>query len=257
MIFDNHMHSEMSSDSKMKIEEILKVQKENNLGVTITEHVDWNYRNPNLFRCDVKAYLKAYEKYRNDTLNLGIEIGLGEEILDKNIETSNNNFDLVLGSIHIVNDKDIFNEFFQEGVTKQAGFEEYFEFTAKCIELYDCFQVLSHLDYPSRYAPFKDPEMYYEDFSDHIDTVLRTLIRKDKVLELNTRRLNDKTAFNNLNTILKRYYDLGGRYISLGSDAHKPQDIMNNFEAGLTMLNSLNLTPVTFREKKLIPLNIK
>lgn len=257
MIFDNHMHSKMSSDSKMTIEEILKVQKDNNLGVTITEHVDWNYRDPNIFRCDVKAYLKAYEKYRSANLNLGIEIGLGEEILEKNIETSRNDFDLVLGSIHIVNDKDIFNEFFVNGVSKQASFEEYFEFTVRCIELYDCFQVLSHLDYPSRYAPFADPEMYYAEFSDHIDTVLKALIKKDKVLELNTRRLNNTTASNNLNTILSRYYDLGGRYISLGSDAHKPQDIMNNFEAGLSMVNSLNLTPVTFREKKLIPLNIK
>ena len=40
MVFDTHLHTEISSDSEMKIEEAIKQAKALNLGLIITELMD-------------------------------------------------------------------------------------------------------------------------------------------------------------------------------------------------------------------------
>ena len=109
---------------------------------------------------------------------------------------------------------------------------------------------LAHIDFIARYAPVNDSEIYYYQNSDHIDAVLKACISTNTALEINTRRLNEKTAFENLLTIYKRYKDLGGQYVTIGSDAHNSKGIYNNFSLALNIAEQCNLTPVYFKSRQ-------
>ena len=65
-----------------------------------------------------------------------------------------------------------------------------------------------------------DSDIVYADFADEIDAVLRTAIVTDTVMELNTRRLGDREALEKLEPIYRRYKEMGGHFVTLGSDAH-------------------------------------
>lgn len=252
MIFDNHMHTIFSSDSKMTIQEVLEESNKQNLAVTITEHLDLDYPDPTMFRCDISNYLKAYEPYRCDRLKLGIEIGLNSNYLNdySNIINSNN-FDYVIGSVHSVNGLDIYLDFFSKNLDKDSLYIEYLKAMENLINDFDCFDALGHIDYPCRYAPFGDKEIYLNKYGEYIDNVLISLINKEKVLELNTNRLHLKERYASLYNIYKRYKDLGGKYVTLGSDAHGKSVIGTNFKIAHEMLDSIGLKSVHFNKRTL------
>ena len=58
-MFDCHLHTEFSTDSKMKIEEAIEKAKNLNLGLVLTEHLDINYPEKGLFTFDVQEYFKV------------------------------------------------------------------------------------------------------------------------------------------------------------------------------------------------------
>jgi len=77
------------------------------------------------------------------------------------------------------------------------------------------------------------------------------LIAHDTVIELNTRRLGDRSVIKSLAPIYKRYYDLGGRYVTFGSDAHKMLDIGSNFMAAKELSEWCNLKMVYFKNRRM------
>ena len=251
MIFDSHMHTELSSDSKMTIAEVIKRGQDLNIGTILTEHMDYNYPVPDLFKVDCDKFFDKYSKYRGDNLLLGIEIGLSESIVDKNIELSNKYpFDFILGSVHSINDIDIFSDPNKDSISKKDFFTSYFEEMLRDVKSFDNFDSLSHIDYPCRYLNYKDNEIYLKDFSDYLDEIFKVLISKSKVLELNSKRLDFISASKALIPLYKRYNELGGKYITLGSDAHNIGAIGFNFDIALNMAKEANLKPIYFKERK-------
>lgn len=254
MIFDSHMHSKFSTDSNMNLEDAINTSKNQNLGIIITEHIDFDYPVLNEFKCDVDSYFNEYEKFRSNTVGLGIEFGLSHTpstIEKNNFTASNYDFDFVLGSIHIVEGVDIYSEYSKATYHKYEYFKRYLDYMLKCINLYDNFDALSHIDYLCRYAPFSDNELLVSDYKDIFSQIFITLINKGKVLELNSARLNNKTSINSLLEIYSLYNDLGGKYVTLGSDAHRATDIGRNFKTALDMIDHLNLKGVYFKNRKM------
>ena len=86
MIFDTHMHTELSSDSQMKLSSIIEKSKELKIGVILTDHLDLNYHIKNEFRVDLDKFFEKYSSYRNDNLLLGVEVGLSSSIVKENTE---------------------------------------------------------------------------------------------------------------------------------------------------------------------------
>ena len=250
MLFDCHSHTEFSSDSTMKLEDALKRAKELNLGLISTEHLDLNSKS-NGFKVDIDSYLKAYKQFRSDKYLIGLELGLSESIYNESLEKlKNKDFDFIIGSIHSVNDNDIFHTLTTKFPTKQEFYEQYFMNMINCIKLFSNFDSLGHIDYISRYGSFNDNEIYLREHGDYIDEVFKNIISKDKVIELNARRLNNKKSFNCLVDIYKRYEVLGGKYVTLGSDSHRLCDIGCNFKEALTLLDMTSLKPIYFKERK-------
>ena len=77
-----------------------------------------------------------------------------------------------------------------------------------------------------RDIPGKNEDFTYAQYADILDELLKTAIRKGKALELNTKSLvvgmRDSSPGRE---VFKRYRELGGELITLGSDAHFPERI--------------------------------
>ena len=251
MIFDSHMHSKFSTDSNMNILDAISFSKEKNVGITITDHMDLDYPVESEFRFNIPKYFKEYEKYRSDKIKLGIEIGLTERTLLKNEEiASNYGFDFILGSIHAVAGLDIYRDFIHQGYNKHDFFSHYLKDMLKCIKLYNNFDSLSHIDYPCRYCSFDNKEIIVSDFKEILSEIFTILINKNKVLELNSSRLHIKSAEKALTEIYKLYKSLGGRYVTIGSDAHNYKNISKNFDIALNFIDYIGLQGVYFNKRK-------
>ncbi|EJO5348031.1 histidinol phosphate phosphatase [Clostridium botulinum] len=250
-MFDTHLHTDFSTDSKMTIEEAINASKNNNLGIIITEHMDLGLKDENKFCFDVPSYFKKYNSYRSDKLLLGIELGMEKDLVKEGEEIINNgDFDYVIGSIHLIDKTDLYFDKFYKDKSKEEAYHIYFENMILNLEKYDFIDSLGHIDYISRYAKYENPEINYDIFKEDIDEVLKVVAEKEKSMEINTRRLNDKIAMENLIKIYKRFYELGGRTVTLGSDSHNAKDIGNRLNLAKEIADYCNLKVVYYKNRK-------
>ena len=255
MFFDTHIHSAYSHDSQMPLEQAIARARELDLGMVLTEHIDINYPDPTAFRLDIAGYFRDYRPFRSETVLLGVEIGLGVlECEDNRRIALDHPFDYVLGSIHLVNGVDTYSPEYYRGKSKQIAYGEYLDFMLACVKCCEYIDSLGHIDYICRYAPYPDTEMYYDEYRDKIDAVLKQVAESGKCLELNTRRLGDKATAQALLPIYLRFAELGGQYATVGSDAHNTGNIGKYFATARELLQECGLTPVYFKERRLIPI---
>lgn len=254
---DFHTHSSNSGDCDTPMnEQILSAINKNIDFLCITEHMDIDYPLPSEefmddycdFNLDAKTYhdeyLKMKAKYEDSNpdfaLYFGVEIGMQEHLTDKNNDfVKSQPFDFVIASAHLLNGLDPFYDNFWKGKTDSEVYREYFESIYKNICLFNNFDVLGHLDYIVRYGRTKDMNYSYSDYADIIDSILKKLIELGKGIEINTGGLKDGLKYTNpCPDIVKRYHDLGGEIITIGSDAHKPGFIAYEFSTAEKILKS-------------------
>lgn len=255
MIVDSHIHTEFSADAEMKAEEALAAAEKQGIGLVFTEHLDADYTSPDgrSFSFVPQDYWQAYDRLRGENLQLGVEIGMRPSTRDYSAEFSRQvPFDLVICSQHLVDDLDIYYPEYYEGKDKQTAYHRYFVQMAENLRTHDFADVLGHIDYICRYAPYEDPNITYADFADELDAVLKAALLTDTVLEINTRRLGDKEALASLVPIYKRYREMGGQFVTLGSDAHTPDAVGAHLQLAYDFAESLKLTPVTFRQRQMV-----
>ena len=245
ILYDTHLHTSFSPDSDTDISEQIEKAKSVNLsGICITDHTDYlfpfdkNISAENPFVFDVDKYFESIKKQAEDnpsfTVLTGVEIGLQN---DKNVIClndkllSNHAFDEVIGSIHVVDNKDPYYPDFWEGNNHKELLKQYFELTLENLNAFSDIDILGHLDYAVRYMPKEsvyDPKEFFE----ITDEIMVFLIKNDIALEINTSGLKKGYGFTNPHPeLIKRYYELGGRLISIGSDAHSPDAVAFAFDA--------------------------
>lgn len=255
---DFHMHTSFSTDSQMSPEEVIKRAVELGLKtICITDHQDIDFPEPG-FLVDFEKYFEVLprlqEQYKEQIdVRIGVELGLQlhlKEQLEK-IE-KNYPFDFILGSIHVLDGVDPHCGGYFATRTDEAGFQEAFERTLDNIRYIKCFDVLGHMDYVVRYGHEKATHYSYQKYADVIDEILRTLIQDGKGLELNTAGLKYGIGFAHPHTdVLKRYRELGGEIITVGSDAHKPEHLAYEFAAAKEILKDAGFKYYTeFRQRK-------
>lgn len=251
-MFDTHVHTAFSTDSRMTIEQLEDKIESEGIGAIITEHIDLDYPDKDKFKFNPEEYFNSYLNHRSSKLLLGVELGLGDANNEENKRIVRNYpFDYVIGSIHIVDGMDLYYEDFYSATEKHKAYARYLEAMARAVEGGDYFDCLGHIDYICRYARYHDRELHYEDFPDLLDQVMLAVINSGKVMELNTRRLGDTRTTENLIKIYKRYYELGGRYATLGSDAHTKDAVGYGFKEGIGILEESKLKPVFFRRRRM------
>jgi histidinol-phosphatase (PHP family) len=251
MLFDTHMHTRFSTDSRMTIAEAMARGRELGLGITVTEHLDLDYPEPKAYVFDVDEYLRQYAAYRSDTVLLGIEIGMRVDQTEGNAAVvASHAFDFVLGSIHVIDRIDIYLKGFYLRRSKATVYGQYLATMADCLECHEFIDSLGHIDYIARYARYDDPELHYGEFAAAVDAVLGRLAAAEKALEINTRRLGDADAVAALLPIYHRFRQLGGKLVTIGSDAHRPKEIGKHFAVAVDMAAACGLRPVYYKERK-------
>ncbi len=244
---DFHSHSNFSGDSQTSME--LMVQKAISLSLQqlcITEHHDIDMipaEEGISFLLDFESYIKQYSFIKNKyadniDLLLGIEIGIQPHLISELSSIINSfPFDFVICSSHIVAGLDpYFPEYFLDKTQKEA-YTIYFQDVLKNIKLFNNFDVYGHLDYIIRYGNYTHKTYNYSDYSDIFSEILKTIIQNGKGIELNTSgyRYNLGQPHPSFE-IISEYKRLGGEIITVGSDAHVPEQICNNFDLAEAVL---------------------
>lgn len=235
---DVHMHSNFSHDSEFSPEEMVLGAIEKNLEVIcFTDHYDkddFAWGQEDVF--DPEEYFEIMvplqQKYKDRIdMRIGVEIGMQPYLEPFYREfVKKYPFDFVIGSVHSIRKSDIaFGEIFK-GYSDEEVYRMTLEETLEDVKIYDDFDTLGHLDYMTRYGKEREKQYSYTKYSDLIDEILKTLIKKEKGLELNMAGLKYGLPYAHPHKdVLKRYKELGGEIITIGADGHKPEHIAYDF----------------------------
>nr|WP_307774732.1 histidinol-phosphatase HisJ family protein [uncultured Cetobacterium sp.] len=258
IISDYHIHTNFSGDSNEKLENIIEKAKE--LGIkeiAITDHMDLDTGDGDpRFILDVDRYIKtlieAKERYKKELdIKIGLEFGIQNHLGDKAKEIIEKYpFDFVISSVHSI-DKQLLDQqlYWKDKTTKEAH-ERYFKEVLKCIDCYSDFSVHGHLDFISRYGGEKKGKVNYLEYHDLVDEILKKLIEKGKGIEINTSGIRYKeNRFYPADSIIKRYFELGGEIITIGSDSHKAEDLGKDFKRAYDLLESLGVKYISSFEE--------
>ncbi len=254
---DYHIHTNYSSDSDSDMENMILSAIEKGINeIAITDHVDYHVSYEPPHYDDLISKFKIMKEKYNSKINmiLGVEIGLENSLADTiNKFINSYSFDFIIGSSHSVCGKDLYFDNFFDGMDKKTAYSLYFTEMLKNINTVEKFSVYGHIDFISRYGTYNDKTLKYYEYSDIIDEILKTLINKNKGIEINTSgyryKLNQTYPQYD---ILKRYKELGGEIITIGSDAHTPDYVADHFEVAYEMLKKAGFKYIS-RFKKLNP----
>lgn len=241
---DYHTHTNFSGDSEAPME--LMVKRAIELGLTelvFTDHVDYDYADPVFEKIDFEEYLRTFNhikgKYHRDIkLLMGVEIGFQPHV-ESRIEQllSHLSFDFVIYSTHMADQLDFYTGAFFDGKEKSVAYQRYFENVLQSIKKPANFNVYGHLDFIVRYGDYDSKVLSYLEHADIIDKILQTLIYNGEGIEINTSGYRYGLGhMHPQEDIIRRYKKLGGEIITVGSDAHRPEDLCADFNNAYTLL---------------------
>ena len=261
IIHDQHVHSYYSFDSNQRIKEYL--DKAILLGLdyfVLTDHCDFNFvdKHKDLF-FDIKKQheeLKELQsKYPNIKILHGIEIGYKPSEINRIEDViKNNHFDLINLSLHESDGIDYYllEEFKKLGVNKTL--EIYFSRELETVKEFDDFDVLSHLDYGFKTAYLGDNTLSIKKYESYIKDIMKELIQKHKALEINI-KVQSVLPIEHTDYLLGLYKKLGGRYLTLSSDAHDINMYRHNFDKYINIIKNAGFTQLAYfinRERHLL-----
>lgn len=260
---DYHLHSSFSGDSDAPMEDM--VIRAAQLGLTeicFTEHMDLDYpvtpdTPAGFFEVDTPSYRREACRCRRqyaDRINVrfGIELGMQPHLGRQNADyVQKHDFDFVIASTHIAGRMDPYLPAFFSGRSQEEAYRAYFAETLACMKSFSDFDVYGHIDYVIRYGPCRDDHYAYDQYRDLFEEMIHTLLSKGKGIELNTgglreglRQAHPCTAF------LKRYRELGGEIITVGSDAHRPAHMAAHFARAGELLRDCGFSRYCTFEKR-------
>ncbi len=226
-MFDYHMHSRVSFDGHDRGLDMALAAKAAGLKeICFTDHIDYDPLGtmPDL-AFDTAAYNAEYDRLEVPGLKIrrGMEFGMTRQNRPQfQKDLQRREFDFVLGSIHFVDDLDVYFQEFWEGKTVFQAESRCLEETLACVQLHEEFDVLAHLTYISKTTA--NPTHRLVPFAQHrelIDEILRTLAAKGKGLEINTSGVDKCGGYLPTADYVRRFRELGGEIVTIGSDAHR------------------------------------
>lgn len=267
MYADYHLHCEYSDDSNEPMEN--QIQKAITLGLDemcFTDHVDYGIKrdwdDPEgiiirhaiehgkevdlvLANVNYPKYFEALNMYQKKyassiSIKKGLEFGIQSITVDayeKLYASYQDDLDFVLFSMHQVNNLEFWTQDFQKGKTQKEYNDEYYKEIYQTMQMFHHYSCLSHLDLLARYD---ENGIYpFENEKDIIAEILKYAIRDGKGIEINTSSwkygLKDTQPSR---AILKLYKDLGGKIITVGSDAHETKYLASHIKDAYAILKN-------------------
>lgn len=267
ILTDVHTHTKFSPDGKSTIEEMLKAAREKGIFYYgISEHFDYDYvvngipfyGGKKAVVTDADAYFSrarelqnAYEKEMR--VLVGAEYGFTDNPKAAPIYralTEKYRPDFIVNSVHTDGTDDYYtgkSYYAEDGSVrdKKEVYARYFDLAKKSAEADYDYDILGHLTYCVRYAPYEEKLATVKEFSAEIDGVLKVLISRKKILEANSSNKGGAGDFVPSAEIFARYFALGGRKISFASDAHSVERVAEKREKTVAVLKEIGFTYIT------------
>lgn len=157
--------------------------------------------------------------------------------------------DFIINSVHTCLGKDCYFADFFAGKSKQYAYNAYLYRVLESLEAPYPYDVVAHIGYCSRHAPYPDPKLRYEEFADVLDAILKEIVRRGKILEVNTSSKTAGSPFLPDTDILRRYRELGGRKVLFASDAHDSSRIGEKRDLVCSALRELGFDCLTVPDR--------
>ena len=222
-MYDYHMHSTVSFDAKDTGLAMALAAKERGLKeICFTDHIDYTPEMDMVF--DTAVYNAAYDNLEVPGLLIrrGMEFGLTPDNAGQlKTDLGRRHFDFVLGSVHLVEGLDVYLEPYWADKTYDEAIRLHLETTLECVRAHEDYDVLGHLTFIAKCGANPRKELLrYADHRSIMDEIMLELVKRGKGMELNTSGID--RCGGSLPTLdyFQRFYDLGGRIVTVGSDAH-------------------------------------
>lgn len=262
VLTDLHTHTILSPDGHAPLSEMAQAAVDNGLSVlAVTDHYDMlNEDGRRVLTYDWAPSLAQYaetlphfqDKLR---LRLGVELGsahISPEHARAVIAGAGEELDQVIGSIHNFREEHGGGEYFfadfHELSACHAALDDYFTSMEELTALPDCYDILGHIIYPTRYMHRDGHDIPIPgQYKDRLAEILRTVIQTGRSIEVNTcrgRTVEDWQA------ILLLYRDLGGTLVTVGSDAHYPNDVGKGLKEACALLQVCGFPHLTVYNRR-------
>ncbi len=257
---DCHNHSNLSPDGINSPEEM--VQRACELGIryyALTDHLEINkffdeeylYEEPVRRASEISP--KLIEKYSEKlTMSYGVE--LGQPLQDINLTNrmlDSYNYDFIIGSLHMCNGWEDFYELDYSKVSPEYLLGLYFDEVLEMAR-WGKFDVLGHLTYPLRYITGESKiQIDMSRYLSRIKEIFSTLIRNDMGIEINSSGLRQQLGISMPDDYyVNLYKELGGKILTVGSDAHCTDDLGKGIAQCIKMAKDIGFKELTFFRKR-------
>ncbi|MBQ7879970.1 MAG: histidinol-phosphatase HisJ family protein [Clostridia bacterium] len=252
---DIHTHSKFSSDGRDELAVMLSSAQEKGVGFYgVAEHFNYE-QNETDGDIDADAYFHTARHLQEDyagvmNVLVGAEFGFGKkpkahalylEVCEKYSP------DFIVNSVHMLDGVDyyfkhiFYNQEKGERVLRDRKevYEEYLSAIYESLFVPYPYDIVGHIGYAGRYAPYEQKGIAYAEFKSAYDRILKEIVARDKILELNGKGLIPSAD------VLAGYYALGGRKVSYASDAHDTKGQLVNRERAMGILKEIGFTYLT------------
>lgn len=249
---DMHVHTLYSSDSDETISAYNDYARK--IGVKticFTEHVDNNPCDYGIGIYDNNKFFSSFNELKIETPDIellaGIEFDCPHRYQKELHEMSHLPYDCIIGSVHYCDfSPDLFfSELVKNGITAEDCYTAYWNEVLKCVTLAG-FDLLGHIDIPKRYYKTL---IYNERI---IREIFHVMLSNGIIPEINTSSLRKGLPDTMPGyDILELYCAEGGKYVTIGSDAHIAPDLAADYLTARTVIENLGLCEVTFVKRKM------
>lgn len=254
-IMDMHVHSDNSPDGHHSPMYICENAVDKGLrAIAFTDHCEidkfFTHKYNSMVFHSYFECLKARTAFEGELLVLlGIEIAqpLYDRALSEKI-ISNHKYDIILGSIHTPKgfDCDV-KEIPYDEIDVYEFMNNYFRELTE-LAYWDGCDVLAHITCPMRRIQGKyNIEFDYSKIAKATDELLKAIIENNKSLEINSsglRQLMGRPMPDE--NIIERYRQLGGKNITIGSDAHSAQEVGSGVYECMKLLKKHGFEKINF-----------
>jgi histidinol-phosphatase (PHP family) len=251
-LYDQHLHTWYSTDSQADPAENVRQALARGLaGLTMTDHFDSFPSEWPACRYDYAPIAAALAALR-DQYGERLFIGHGIEICYQPTEfdwvlpyLDTHRFDVVLLSVHWFNGRALHLREHWTGLDTASATRAYLETVLQAVRFVldlkrqgrKPFDVLGHLDLVKRYTQRFFGTFDIRPHRELIDEILRVSLEADLVPELNLSGLRQSLPEPMpAGWVVRRYAELGGEAMTLGSDAHAPEHVAAHFDQGAAIL---------------------
>ncbi|MCD7792391.1 MAG: histidinol-phosphatase HisJ family protein [Oscillospiraceae bacterium] len=261
---DYHVHSDISLDSDASMYEMALAEAAAGMQqMCFTNHmdmVDWvDFLPVPVMPTAAYETVRRYEYMRarhGEPLDIRLGVELGEAIFNPQMAAEaaqSPGLDFVMGSLHVLpQEGDFYYIDYKSREHCEALYDEYMD---KLIEIakMDFFDVMAHVGYCRRDMSRRgfDVKLTLERWGDKVEQLFKILIANGRGIEINCSGIRDGLEAFPDESILRLYKSLGGEIITVGSDAHRPEDAGKCVREGYELAKRCGFKYVTtFRRRK-------